>query len=259
MELSVLLNLVGSIASIGAIPLSIWLYLRAQEEKLASTRRDVLRILSYQLGEARPLTVFEIRAVIDSTLRAKRLKANSITPGQIIDDLVTETIANPMLAPDRKQVIITELERALLAPPLREILARHRIRGYELLALLRESGFPARAEIEVSPSDLELEAEAVAADAERATTPSFRSSKAFGIVSLFTTLFAVALQFGDLAPTIGDFLQRIPAQSLIVGVIVSGVAGLLSVLFQVLTSRTASRKRGGKAPPGQKDDELPRH
>jgi hypothetical protein len=254
MDLSTLLSLVGSIASIGAIPLSIWLYLRAQEEKLANTRREILRILSYQLGEARPLSLFEIRAVIDSTLRAKRLKAKSITPGQIIDDLVTETIANPMLAPERKQLIIAELERVLLAPPIRDILSRHRIRGHELLALLRESGLATRADMEMPPAVIEMEADEIV-DAEGPTRRQFSSSTAFGVLAAITSVVAVAVQFGERAPRIRDFFQHLPAQSFFLGLVASVAAALLTVLYERLALSTKGRKHGGKARPRGENDE----
>src|SRR5450759_3115224 len=110
MELSSVLNVVGSIASISAIPLSIYFYLRSEEQKIANARRDILRTLSYQLGEARPITVFEIGAVIESVLRSRRVKSDAVSPAEVVNDLVTETIANPMLAPDRKANILNELE-----------------------------------------------------------------------------------------------------------------------------------------------------
>ena len=106
MDIASLLGIIGSIASVGAIPLSIWLYLRSQEEKLLSTRREIIRVLSFQLGEGRPLSLFEINAVIDSQLRARKLKPGVVTPKAILDDLVSETLSNPMLAPQRKEIIL---------------------------------------------------------------------------------------------------------------------------------------------------------
>lgn len=63
-----ILQIIGSIASIGGIPLAIYLFLRSKEAKLIRLKREIVKILSYQIGEGRNLSIFEIQAVIDSKL-----------------------------------------------------------------------------------------------------------------------------------------------------------------------------------------------
>lgn len=63
------LQVLGSLASLAAIPLSVYLYLRSREARAAKLRREIVRILSYQIGEGRDLSLFEVQAVIDSKTR----------------------------------------------------------------------------------------------------------------------------------------------------------------------------------------------
>lgn len=103
-------QLVGSIASIGSIPLAIYLYLKSKETKFDKTKNYIIRTLSYQIGENRILGTFEIETVIKSKLRENNIKEGSITIDSVIEDLVTETISNPLIESDRKSEIISNLK-----------------------------------------------------------------------------------------------------------------------------------------------------
>ena len=103
------LGIVGSAASIVSVPLAIYLYLRSREAAERRIRQEIAKILSYQIGENRLLSGFEIQAVIDSECRENRVKLGSITPSDVIEDLVSDTITNPMLNSERKEHIIRNL------------------------------------------------------------------------------------------------------------------------------------------------------
>ena len=60
------LQILGSVASIGSIPLTIYFYLRSRESKFTKLKFDIVKVLSYQIGEGRELALFEVGAVIDS-------------------------------------------------------------------------------------------------------------------------------------------------------------------------------------------------
>ncbi|MDP1881066.1 MAG: hypothetical protein Q8K60_09035 [Parachlamydiaceae bacterium] len=104
------LQILGSIASIGSIPLAIFIYIRSREVKFYRIKQEIVKILSYQIGEGRSLSVFEISAVISSKVRENSIKNNAIEVYDIIEDLVSETIASPMLESERKKEIISNLE-----------------------------------------------------------------------------------------------------------------------------------------------------
>jgi hypothetical protein len=237
MELSSILSLLGSIASIGAIPLSIYLYLRAQEEKVASARRDILRTLSYQLGDARPVTLFEIEAVTESVLRSKRLKGDAISPVEVVNDLVTETISNPMISPDRKGTILLDLEHALLTPPIRSILAEYQLSPNRLLSILdnRSSG---RTAARAAKSK-------VVFDEHEVGRRHALTSTVFGVLAALTSLGAVVFQFTDTSPRLRELLGRLPAQDFLLGLIAAVVAASLSLVTGWLFDNQAKRREPG--------------
>lgn len=237
MDLQTVLNALGSIASIGAIPLSIYLYLRAQEEKLASSRRDVLRTLSYQLGEGRSVTLFEIEAVTESVLRTRRLRVAAISPVEVLNDLVTETISNPMISGERKETILFELERALLLPSIRDIIARHRLSSSRLLAMVGEP-------IPEGADELAAESGAIAAEYEAAKRNVLTlTSTAFGVLAAVTSLAAAVFQFSEMTPRLREIVGGLPAPDLLLGVL----ASLLAAILVLVTERLVpSRFRDGE-------------
>ena len=104
------LQIIGSLASIIGIPLAVFLYLKGKAQIYVEVRRDIVKRLSYQIGEGRKNSQFELNAVIDSMKREKRLKKTSISPDSIVEDLISETISSPLLDKSRKDSLVVELE-----------------------------------------------------------------------------------------------------------------------------------------------------
>ena len=105
-----LLSYIGSIASVGSIPLAFYFYLKNKEDKIDKIRRQILKIISYQIGESRLLNQFEIEKVINSNIRNNRLANNSIALENILEDLVSDTISSPLLNAPRKDEILDNLK-----------------------------------------------------------------------------------------------------------------------------------------------------
>jgi hypothetical protein len=105
-----LLNIIGTLASIGSIPLAIYLYLKSIENQKDRVRRDILRILSYQIGENRQLDTFEVSKVIRSNCRNNKISETSISIEVVLEDLVSETISNPLLQSNRKDEILLNIQ-----------------------------------------------------------------------------------------------------------------------------------------------------
>src|SRR5258708_38099011 len=124
--MDVSLQLLGSLASLLSIPLAIYLFLRNREAQFRRVRQEIARSLSYQIGDARELSPFEIQAVIDSHARENRIRKGKIQCDDIVEDLVTDTIRNPMIPSSRKGEIINNLQSLhsrnmhvqLVEPPL---------------------------------------------------------------------------------------------------------------------------------------------
>tara|TARA_R110002049_G_scaffold300635_1_gene491646 strand:+ start:1090 stop:1806 length:717 start_codon:yes stop_codon:yes gene_type:complete len=104
-------TMIGSIASLVSIPLAIYLSLKSKEAKFDKLKKDIVRTLSYQIGDERLLSTFEIKTVISSKLRENRIKTDSITVSEIIEDLVSETISSPLIGKDKKTEILLNLKK----------------------------------------------------------------------------------------------------------------------------------------------------
>jgi len=107
-------SMIGSIASLVSIPLAIYLYLKSKEAKFDKLKKDIARILSYQIGDERQLSTFEIKTVISSKLRESRISVDSISVTEIIEDLVSETISSPLIGKERKTAILENLKKIYL-------------------------------------------------------------------------------------------------------------------------------------------------
>jgi hypothetical protein len=107
-------SMIGSIASLVSLPLAIYLYLKSKEAKFDKLKKEIARVLSYQIGDERQLTTFEIKTVISSKLRENRINSDLISVSEIIEDLVSETISSPLISKDRKTEILENLRKIYL-------------------------------------------------------------------------------------------------------------------------------------------------
>lgn len=107
-------QIIGSIASLTSIPLAIYLYLKSREAKFDRLKKEIAKILSYQIGDERQVTTFEIKTVINSKLRENRIKTDSISVSEVTEDLVAEVIASPLINKNRKTEILKELRKIYL-------------------------------------------------------------------------------------------------------------------------------------------------
>ena len=104
-----LISIIGTIASIGSIPLAVYLYFKSSEAAKDRVRRNIVKIISFQIGNSRMPTLFEIQSVIRSECRLNKLKLNSIDHNDVIEELVTEIISSPILAPEIKDSYVQKL------------------------------------------------------------------------------------------------------------------------------------------------------
>ncbi|SFD41645.1 hypothetical protein [Algibacter pectinivorans] len=105
-----ILSIIGTIASVGSVPLSIYLYIKSKENNVDKTKREIVRILSHQIGDRRELTTFEIQTVINSKARENKINTEKISVNEIVEDLVSDSISNPLLDNEIKDSILKELK-----------------------------------------------------------------------------------------------------------------------------------------------------
>jgi hypothetical protein len=105
-----IISLIGTIASIGSIPLGFYFFIKGKEEKRDKVKRDIVKVLLYQLNDTNLVSVFEIQSVINSKCRESKVSVDSIAISEIIDDLLSEIISNPLLQKESKRTFITNLK-----------------------------------------------------------------------------------------------------------------------------------------------------
>jgi hypothetical protein len=102
-----LISIIGTVASIGSIPLAIYLFLKNSEERKDKVRRDVVRTIAFQIGNGRVPTSFEIQAIINSKSRESKINSSLIDFNDVIEDLVAEIISTPILSSEMKDKYIS--------------------------------------------------------------------------------------------------------------------------------------------------------
>jgi hypothetical protein len=246
------LGVIGSIASIAAIPLAVYFYLRSREAANQRVRREIARILSYQLGEDRVLTAFEVKSVIDSKLHDGRMPQDLVSTTEIINDLVADTIANPMLDSQRKSRILENLRQVADSGEVFRIISRYRIEPPDVVRLLEVLDFQlhpedatlarqsevsaevlSRAEMsEIEPlRRLAVSKEAHAAQSKR-TAIMEASSTVFALIATMATGLAVVLTQTGFDKTIKSwFNQNQYLLNLLLGVVGSVVAAIVTYYF----------------------------
>ena len=186
------LSIIGSIASIASIPLAFYLYLKSQAEKFMNVRRDIVSRLAFQLGEGRTLTMFEVQAVIDARLRENRLKFGSIRPNEVIEDLVTETIASPLLDPGRKEEIVRTLSSLHTLGKLYSAVQDSQKIFEDFLAFLHSSK---------PDKESEQLVEAIKSEELGKKSISNQTPEIFGAIASVITILSLLLTLADFAGT----------------------------------------------------------
>jgi hypothetical protein len=225
-----LLQLLGSVASLLSIPLAIYLFLRSREAQLRRVREEIVRSLSYQIGDGRALSQFEIQAVIDSHARVNRIRKGKILSDEIVEDLVADTIRNPMIASSRKQEVIDDLHK---------VHNRH-LFGSRLKQL----------EAALAPEDLGI----IVAQQQRLINSDFDAFfDVFRLSNVFMITFVI---IGFVLSGIIYFyspafwaetntweLKKQAVLWLVLGAISSIVAGLVTIIYRWLIQRTKRRTK----------------
>jgi len=183
-------SIIGTIASIGSIPLSLYLFIKNRENNLDKVKRDIVKILSYQIGDRRQLTTFEIQTVINSKTRETKIDNQKITVNQIIEDIVAETISNPLLDKAIKESIILELKSIYFKSEILES-----IDNIEFVTRTSESKQSNVDNIETEIKKIIKTRNGVKQDLEIQKRKLARTSESFAFIAGFTTLFASLLTF----------------------------------------------------------------
>lgn len=227
------LQLIGSVASIVGVPLAIYLFLKGQVQKYANVRRDIVKRLSYQIGEGRKISSFELNAVIDSIVRENRLKKGSIPPSSVIEDLIAETVSSPLLESTRKNELVMELHEVHSLGKVYSALETDEELFQKFLSFL-----------DAQPGEKE-KAEALKSEIEKRKVVSAESSKVpevFAVVASFIALLATGFSitgFVEKVELIPKLFNSELVTSMLMGVASSVIAALIAYIF---SKRTGERR-----------------
>ena len=220
-----LLQLVGSLASIIGIPLAIFLYLKGQLLKYTEVRREIIKTLSYQIGEGRSVKLFELNSVIDALVREKRLKPNSISVTSIIEDLTTEIISSPLLESQRKEKVVKEL--SYLHPV-----------GKILNSIKQDENIYANFIEFINQHNLEEPEQVEVLQEELKKTNNESNSKSldmFGFIAGIMSIFVATLSFIDYSTSlkfIPKILNNEMLTSMIAGISISIISAIIVSVFK---------------------------
>jgi len=105
----------GTFASIFSIPLAIILHFKANSAKQSKVRLEIVRTLSYRIGEGQKLSRFEISAVFNSKIREHNIWKAQFTELIVLEDIITDVVSNPFLSTDHKTIIIQDIEHIFMS------------------------------------------------------------------------------------------------------------------------------------------------
>lgn len=238
--MNTILQILGSIASIGAIPLAIYLYLRSREARYSKLRHEIVRILSYQIGEGRNLSTFEIRTVIDSKTREARGKQGTIDVNEVVEDLVVETISSPMLNSERKREILLNLGEIHRRGKILAAIDRYRI-SYRQFLIGIQNTMPLKEEdLSIAESEVpERRAEEPSVRPERRE----RVSEIFALVGAVVTIIALLVSILGETKLMKSFSAIIENNEQLLKFMLGIAAGLIASIITAFIRKLGIEKR----------------
>ena len=233
------LTILGTIASLGAIPLSFYFYFKSKEAKFDKVKKEIVKTLSYQIGEERELTAFEIQTVINSKLRENRFKTNTVSIDEIVEDLVSETISSPMIDKNRKKIILDNLKNIYVKGEILEKL--------DSIKFVDENKSLEKLETEIKKIVINRkEIDNTIRNIEKSGKSYERISTWFGIFAAVLTLVAgiVSIVGQD---TFQKLFEQIGSNKEIIQILLSLAVGLVTTIIAATgTTLLAKKKRDDK-------------
>lgn len=115
MHMDNIFQFVGTFASIFSIPLAIILYFKASDVRQNKIRLEIIRSLSYRIGDGDVLSKMEVSAVFHSKLREHNIRKPIFNEVSILEDIVADAVSNPLVTKEQKYSIIERTSNLLLS------------------------------------------------------------------------------------------------------------------------------------------------
>ena len=107
------LQMIGTFASIFSVPLAIIIYFKTSDARQNKIRLEIIRSLSYRIGEGKTLNEQEISAVLNSKVREYNLHKPLFTEMSILEDIIADAVSNPFLTSEQKTSIIQNISKVI--------------------------------------------------------------------------------------------------------------------------------------------------
>lgn len=229
---------IASFASIIAIPLAIFIFLRQREEKFIKVRQDITNTLIYLIGEGTSISFFEIHAVTNGKLRANKQSPNSITANEVIEDVICEIISNPLLDTNRKQKVLDNLNRIYNE--------EHSVVSAKNEAKMDSNGSMQDANIPIDDI-IKLREQLIETERYHIKINGYKSMSS--LFALIATIITAAwfgysyIQTFKVSNSIVPILNKSFTQLLMAGVITAIIIGVLSIIFQLVANSKNNDKK----------------
>lgn len=102
-------ELIASVASIISIPLAIYYSHKSNTTSSEKARLDIIKTLSYRLGDAHKLSYDDIDSVYKSKLREHKISHANFNKNDVLNDLKTDVMSNAFLDNSIKNDILYNL------------------------------------------------------------------------------------------------------------------------------------------------------
>jgi len=113
--MSDIFQFIGTFASIFSISLAIILFFKASDVKQNKVRLEIIKTLSYRIGEGKSLIRIEVTAVTNSKIREHNIRKAYFTEVIILEDIIADAVSNPFLTNEQKTVIINDINEILIS------------------------------------------------------------------------------------------------------------------------------------------------
>lgn len=111
--MEIILQFIASFASIFSVPLAIIIYLKTCENRQNKIRLEIVRSLSYRIGDGKVLSKSEINSVLKSKLRDYNIRKSNITEVAVLEDITADVVSNPFLSREQKSEIIKGIDTTI--------------------------------------------------------------------------------------------------------------------------------------------------
>lgn len=207
---------VGTFASIFSIPLAIILYFKISDVRQNKIRLEIIRSLSYRIGDGDVLSKIEVSAVFHSKLREHNIRKPIFNEVSILEDIVADAVSNPF---------VTNMQKACVINIASDLLLSY---GAVKKSTKKES----------STNDTELQVLSNASKRKR----NIEEGAFAGISGLFSAISAVfTTSFNE---TLSKFIQDVSIPSeLVLSFFITVVAGLGTAILSIVIQRIGEKKK----------------